>query len=704
MGFGVHVDPFLTIYSLMGPQGVKTPLMIGLKPPPGGMRPPPAVPTFISFTQLAETLVLTPLVFDAATKDPPKTKTPPKTPPKATKERTRRDGHRRARTRTFVKHTGPAALSRVDASRPSVLFFNSGKRVKRFTAEPLEFGSRAASAATPLTHRLATRKPPTVVIDPRRHKTKSHPHKSKKRIHFETPTKLAVDDDPELERHPVWGKRRRTLTKPGAAASESMKSLLDEETRAVANAYKVLNHMLWLLDEVPRRCQMSRGEAQKEFHRAFLGADAENLFGKYLASQAAFIKEEYNIETGKRLSMVAAPRRCGKTIATVFYIIAALIACKSDTSAVFSPGARQSGWFCKEVRKKLMKPEVLDLFGDTAPTINAKAENLSVLNSIEDQREVHFMPANENGTRGITTKRVILEEAAAMDPRVVGNVTAPLLMIKGTALMGISSVQGEDNFYSKFLEATNVHGIPLFNIVHLKLVCDEHLRQGCVADACPCNEHMKPAWFSSDGIANAASLLESMGMKENAEAELFGRVVASQSKQFPAPLVSAFINRIAFNPKVESSRPSYAFLVTDPNGGGKSEFATALAYVSSGRFVVRFLSFVFYRLYFPPPHYTTLTVATRNGGNGISFNANWVINMTNASTDGNIRSVVSSSLRHAPPFDSPITPARSRTTPIGRHVTKNPSVSTFERLCAINMSAMKLRSRMPGTPPVVDIR
>lgn len=80
----------------------------------------------------------------------------------------------------------------------------------------------------------------------------------------------------------------------------------------------------------------------------------------------------------------------------------------------------------------------------------------------------------KQGLKGVGAKIVILEEASRLDRAVFTEVVVPLLGVKDTAVLAISTPLDENNFYSQMLELTQDDGVtPLFNVISVSLICDE---------------------------------------------------------------------------------------------------------------------------------------------------------------------------------------------------------------------------------------
>lgn len=78
------------------------------------------------------------------------------------------------------------------------------------------------------------------------------------------------------------------------------------------------------------------------------------------------------------------------------------------------------------------------------------------------------------GLKGVGGKVIVLEEASRLDKAVFTEVVVPLLGVKDTSLIAISTPLGEDNFYSSLLSAKKPNSErPLFNVCSIQLLCAE---------------------------------------------------------------------------------------------------------------------------------------------------------------------------------------------------------------------------------------
>jgi len=360
----------------------------------------------------------------------------------------------------------------------------------------------------------------------------------------------------------------------------------DRRDAEISDAYAVLDLMLRLLDEIPRRFGMTTADrrpyhrtvAQVEFHRHFLCADLGNIFHTHLASQIPTIKSRYGLQPSVRNVAVGAPRRLGKTFAVANYVAAAHLAIPGDTTTVFSPAERVSKWF-KETVMDMMGPMMVN-FPQSAPQIT-NTERCITHFSHDDKRHLKCLPCSESGTRGVDGSRVIAEEAAMLPPTMIGAVLTPLLAKANVSFMAISSVKSDTNAFSKLMN------LPSFSRLLIEMVCSRHAAEG-VTDVCPCNAALRPAHLPIHQMAAIRDILDALDMRDDYEREIIGRVTGNTNAAFIAEHVNALFDRAPYSPSTSTVNPGYVFIITDPNGGGASDYACITLYLShTGKIVVR---------------------------------------------------------------------------------------------------------------------
>jgi len=130
--------------------------------------------------------------------------------------------------------------------------------------------------------------------------------------------------------------------------------------------------------------------------------------------------------------------------------------------------------------------------------------------SPNDDRKLFSYPSSVKGLKGVGGKVIVLEEASRLDQAVFQEVVVPLLGVRDTALIGISTPLDANNFYSELVESKKPDGDPLFNVVTIRLLCDACEKAG--KTECPHNTDIPP-WKSSERqVFLPACIIYALGM------------------------------------------------------------------------------------------------------------------------------------------------------------------------------------------------
>jgi hypothetical protein len=198
---------------------------------------------------------------------------------------------------------------------------------------------------------------------------------------------------------------------------------------------------------------------------------------------------------------------------------------------------------------------------------------------------------------------IICEEAAYMDQQVFYEVVVPLLGMRDTALIAISTILDPSNFYSKLVDLRDGQGTPLFDVQKFELVCD-----ACRLTKTPWRcTHMvdtMPPWLSESKHLKIRQFLP----EELVGRETMGLAMSSGTRAFEATIVETFessaretlpvgaglpralarLNRTRGPavPRAAEAPAHVIYCAVDPNGGGVSEYAIASILCHSGSTVV----------------------------------------------------------------------------------------------------------------------
>ena len=183
--------------------------------------------------------------------------------------------------------------------------------------------------------------------------------------------------------------------------------------------------------------------------------------------------------------------------------------------------------------------------------------------------------------RGVGGNLIVCEEAAFIDPKVFYEVVVPLLEVKATALLAISTPLSQANHYSELCNSVGKDGQPVFRVVKVGLVCDACIEAG-LQDRCTHMAGVKPAWKSEEGRDVVQALYGSRSTLFQRES--LGLIADDANVVFPPAAVAAMFS--AARVQVTHDSLDSIFVCIDPSGGGASEFACVSVVEIGQKFVV----------------------------------------------------------------------------------------------------------------------
>jgi len=158
---------------------------------------------------------------------------------------------------------------------------------------------------------------------------------------------------------------------------------------------------------------------------------------------------------------------------------------------------------------------------------------------------------------------------------VISQTIAPLVEMRDSMLIGVSTPAGEENAFTKLMQ-------------HKEF--DAHMYQRACADCiaakratlCPHMDHLAPAWKDIGRESIAAAL---MGSDEKLQAqESRGVITTDDSRVFEASHIAAFFD--APGVSIENGKVRVLWVFADPNGGGQSKLALLACTYITGKVVL----------------------------------------------------------------------------------------------------------------------
>lgn len=195
-----------------------------------------------------------------------------------------------------------------------------------------------------------------------------------------------------------------------------------------------------------------------------------------------------------------------------------------------------------------------------------------------------FSPLSPQTTRGTGADAIFLDEAAHINQDLFFKTIVPILSMKATSLICLSSPEGESNYFSALMNITKSDGkTPFFQVVDCFQICPacRKLERSKQIDC----THIKSTahWLSSRKIKELKQLYKAS--PEDAIREFGGIVISNYVPVFRKEEIA-----LAFSGNTVSTLtpPPFLFTAADPNGGGPSHMSIASGYYNKfGELVVR---------------------------------------------------------------------------------------------------------------------
>lgn len=307
---------------------------------------------------------------------------------------------------------------------------------------------------------------------------------------------------------------------------------------------------------------------QIKFHRSMLMSMVPLIYGDDWENYAENIRQSLRLEEGEKIKqqvVISTPRRYGKTVSVAMFCAALLYALPGHQIACFSPFGRQSDLFTDMVYKFFIQlPNGIGMV--------AKKNNEKLITS-PNGREIHpnantlySMKGNAEGNRGITAQIVILEEAAFIPAGMFFDIVMPLMNVKHTAVIGISTPPKTHMNYYLGLFETKYPGTDekIFNTLVMAELCNECQR--LKKTECPHVSDERPAWKTLGRLRMTAAL--AANNESVYRREVLGAAETDHIAAFEATLLQDFFFKREKKSFVYP--PEFVFTFVDPCEGGKT--------------------------------------------------------------------------------------------------------------------------------------
>ena len=144
----------------------------------------------------------------------------------------------------------------------------------------------------------------------------------------------------------------------------------------------------------------------------------------------------------------------------------------------------------------------------------------------------------------------------------------PLLEVKNTALIAISTPLDSSNFYSTLVQMQDDRGDNIFEVMECRAACARCIETLADPSKCPHMQLERPAWKSKEKQQVVKALYS--GNKGMLLRESLGVITEGQEGVFLRKCINHLFNR----PRVpQPTQARHVYIAIDPTGGGPSKFA-----------------------------------------------------------------------------------------------------------------------------------
>lgn len=179
-----------------------------------------------------------------------------------------------------------------------------------------------------------------------------------------------------------------------------------------------------------------------------------------------------------------------------------------------------------------------------------------------------------------------MDEAAYASPDLVFETIFPLLEVKATAFIAISTVLDEFNFFSKLLALNDDDGDEFFDVIMIDLTCatcKRHLPKSRWKECEHVDDTVIPPWKSKEKYKRAKIIQTADPNVGRNARESMGLIEGDYNRALNEAFVKETMDRETRKYHAVASSPNRIYIAIDPDGGGKgSRMSVVSGFVCRG--------------------------------------------------------------------------------------------------------------------------
>lgn len=381
-----------------------------------------------------------------------------------------------------------------------------------------------------------------------------------------------------------------------------------------------LGDMRWsLIDKYVSRLKDNRG------HKLVLSVDQNILFRAYkraclphLYEEAVFDRYKEVIlrkhNTDKTLPnhrwdkleqnvLCVASRRVGKTYVLSLFLMCISLVCPCKKIVILSTGGRASDWMLdtilwfmsqlKETSRRItLRGEKLYIF-DKPLESGTSIATAKMLLKASTTTTVTALPANPVKCRGVSADILAIDEAGHMSAEMFQVACIPLLLIKNTVMVAITTPGPEYDYFAEIMDIKNEAGESFARSFRFGRVCRECAKAGKALSCTHKKNKVREHWHSDERF-EWVKRIQMRTSQEKFISETLGVYTRSENRLFDIEWIDSFRDRCTKHPFDIKSPVKLVTIGIDPAGGGKASRYAMVSVAHMGQHRVVRLIYILY--------------------------------------------------------------------------------------------------------------
>lgn len=293
-----------------------------------------------------------------------------------------------------------------------------------------------------------------------------------------------------------------------------------------------------------RKFDSSPSLDQQRFIFAMFAVCLPHIFGKDFEAHRTRLLRSLGKKSFPWLTTIMCPRRWGKTMSVAMMAASLMDACRNLSIIIVSTGQKISTVLMKKIVEHYVQlpgtSERILVSNEKVFKTKLAEDSCTKIAALQQNRcnSIRACPSNVHGFKGMEADLILVDEAARVDPELLQEGVAPLLVVKNTVMVMISTNMGYENYYSQFF--TNLPSGLEEQVIrfHVDLLCADCKKNKLNPKLCNHNDHLYPPWLSQANRKRAQLLMSDDKYKQ----EVLGTIADASTHELSPAWVDSLVD------------------------------------------------------------------------------------------------------------------------------------------------------------------